>query len=251
MFNQHHEGKMKNEKIMRRGLSCHLTALILCTAVKRKTYYQTHFSKQHALSLRKIHCLSSTTVTLIKATQLFERINIDSKSPLPSNNGNKYFLNIVGEYSRFPFVFPCSDVSTTTVIKCLTTLFVLFGMPAYVHSEGEALVHKPWAGSLFGGKRNCLKSNSQLQWTGWEIQWVVWKAVEMSLKSKNLHVKYWQYNLPDALHSIQSLLCTETKETLHECFFWFPWWSSSGASFPTWTATPGPVLLEHDVCLSW
>jgi len=152
MFNQHHKGKMKNEKIMRRGLSCHLTALILCTAVKRKTYYQTHFSKQHALSLRKIHCLSSTTITVIKATQLFERINIDFKGPLPSNNGNKYFLNIVGEYSRFPFVFPCSDVSTTTVIKCLTTLFVLFGMPAYVHFEGEALFISHELGASLGEK---------------------------------------------------------------------------------------------------
>lgn len=110
------------------------------------------FSKQHALSLRKIHCLSSITVTLIKATQLFERINVDFKGPLPSNNGNKYFLNIVGEYSRFSFVFPCSDVSTTTVIKCSTTLFVLFGMPAYVHSEGEALFISHELGSSLGEK---------------------------------------------------------------------------------------------------
>jgi len=154
-------------------------------------------------SLFKLH-----HVTLIKTTQLFERINIDFKGPLPSNNGNKYFLNIVGKYSRFPFVFPCSDVSTTTVIKCLTILFVLFGMPAYVHSEGS-LGEKGIASS------QTASNNGQVE----RYNGVVWKAVEMSLKSKNLHVKYWQDILPDVLHSIQSLLCSETKETLHGCFF--------------------------------
>ena len=33
-------------------------------------------------------------VPLIKATQPFKRINIDFKGPLPSNNGNKFFLHV-------------------------------------------------------------------------------------------------------------------------------------------------------------
>ena len=77
-------------------------------------------------------------VPLIKATQPFERFNVDFKGPLPTNNGNKYFLMVVDEYSRFPFVFPCSDVSTNTVVKCLTSLFSLVRMPAYVHSDRGA-----------------------------------------------------------------------------------------------------------------
>ena len=76
---------------------------------------------------------------------------------------------------------------------------------------------------------------------------IVWKAVEMSLKSKNLHTKYWQVVLPDVLHSIRSLLCTATNETPHERFFRFPRRSSSGASIPTWMAEPGAVLLKRHV----
>ncbi len=67
--------------------------------------------------------------------QPFEWLNIDFKGPLKSNNQNTYFLNVMDEYSRFPFVFPCKDVSTTTVIKCRCQLFSLFGMPAYIHSD--------------------------------------------------------------------------------------------------------------------
>ena len=76
---------------------------------------------------------------------------------------------------------------------------------------------------------------------------VIWKALTMCLKSKNLPVTRWQDVLPDVLHSARSLLCTATNETPHERFFGFPRRSSSGASIPTWLATPGPVLLKRQV----
>ena len=60
---------------------------------------------------------------LIKSTQPFERLSIDFKGPLPSATKNHYFLTVVDEFSRFPFVFACSDVSSRTVISCLNSLF--------------------------------------------------------------------------------------------------------------------------------
>lgn len=190
-------------------------------------------------------------VHLIKATQPFERINIDFKGPLPSSNGNRYFLNIIDEYSRFPFVFPCPDVSTNTVIKCLTSLFSLFGMPGYVHSDRGAsfmsnelqnfLAEKGVATSRTTSYNP--QGNGQVE----KYNGVIWKAITMSLKSKNLPIKYWQEVLPDVLHSIRSLLCTATNETPHERFFSFSRRSSSGHSIPTWLASPGPVLLKRHV----
>ena len=69
---------------------------------------------------------------LIKATQPFERLNLDFKGPLPSVSKNRYFLTIVDEYSRFPFTFPCSDMTTKTIIMRLTQLFSIFGMCSYI-----------------------------------------------------------------------------------------------------------------------
>ena len=40
---------------------------------------------------------------LIKATQPFERLNMDFKGPLPSHTRNKFILIIVDEFSRFTF----------------------------------------------------------------------------------------------------------------------------------------------------
>ena len=72
---------------------------------------------------------------LIKATQSFERLNVDFKGPLKLNNQNSYFFNVIDEYSRFPSVFPSMDISNPTVIRCLSQFFAIFGMPVYVHSD--------------------------------------------------------------------------------------------------------------------
>ena len=83
---------------------------------------------------------------LVKATQPFERLNIDFKGPLPCNSPQRYLLTVVDEYSRFPFAFPCSNVNAQSVSACLTQLFVLFGMPAYIHSVGVLLFfRKSWS----------------------------------------------------------------------------------------------------------
>ena len=48
---------------------------------------------------------------LIKATKQFERISLDFKGPLPTTSGNKYMLVIINEYSLFPFVYACENLS--------------------------------------------------------------------------------------------------------------------------------------------
>ena len=73
--------------------------------------------------------------TLVKANQPLERLNLDSKGPLPSKTQNKYMLTIIDEYSRFPFVIPCPNVTATTVIPGLCSLFSILGVPAYIHTD--------------------------------------------------------------------------------------------------------------------
>lgn len=159
-------------------------------------------------------------VPLIKATQPFERINIDFKGPLPTNNGNKYFLMVVDEYSRFPFVFPCPDVSTNTVIKCLTSLFSLVGMPAYVHSDRGASFMSRELREFLSSKgvasSRTTSYNPEGNGQAERCNGMIWKAVTMTLISKNLPLKNWQDVLPNVLHSVRSLLCAATNETPHE-----------------------------------
>ena len=48
--------------------------------------------------------------TLIKAIQPWQRISIDFKGPVKGRNN--YLLIVIGEYSRFPFVLPCRNMTT-------------------------------------------------------------------------------------------------------------------------------------------
>ena len=50
--------------------------------------------------------------------------------------------------------------------------------------------------------------------------------------------------MPDAFHSIRSLLCTSTNTTPHERLFTYQRKSSSGSAVPSWLTNPGPVYVR-------
>ena len=189
--------------------------------------------------------------TLIKATKPMERLNIDFKGPLPSTSKNKYFLCIVDEYSRFPFVYPCSDMSTPTVTRCFDNLFHLFGTCSFVHSDRWKSFKAKELKDYFLAKGIPTSystpyhplGNSQVE----RYNGIVWQAICSLLKSKGLEPRHWQSVLNAALHGIRSLLCTATNQTPHERFFGFARRSSFGTSLPRWLSEPGPVLLRNFV----
>lgn len=63
----------------------------------------------------------------------------------------------------------------------------------------------------------------------------------------NLPIHQWEVVLPDALHSIRSLISTATNCTPHERLFNYQRKTSSGVSLPSWLSSPGPVLLRRHV----
>ena len=75
----------------------------------------------------------------------------------------------------------------------------------------------------------------------------IWRAITLSLRSKNLPQSHWQEVLPDVLHSVRTLLCTSTNATPHERLFNFNRRSGTGTSLPSWLSEPGKVLLRRFV----
>ena len=67
----------------------------------------------------------------------------------PVLGSKPYLLIIVREYSRSPFVFPCSSTSSTTVMDSLNNLFCLFDFPSYLHSDrGASFMSTDFNGEL-------------------------------------------------------------------------------------------------------
>jgi hypothetical protein len=185
---------------------------------------------------------------LIKATQPFERISIDFKGPIPSSTHNHYILTIIDEFSRFPFAFPCRDMTSSTVISRLTELFSVFGMPCYVHSdrgssfmslELKTFLHERGVATSRTTSYNP-QGNGQVE----RLNSTIWKTISLCLRSKSLTVEQWELVLPDALHAIRSLLCTAINATPHERMFIHHRKSAVGTTLPLWLTKPGPVLYR-------
>ena len=187
---------------------------------------------------------------LVRATAPFQRLSIDFKGPLPlSPSSHRYLLTIVDEYSRFPFAFPCRDISSRCVITCLTELFSIFGLPSFIHSDRGASFMSQDV-KMFLQKLGIASSrttpynprgNSQCE----RYNGIIWSTVSLALESRGFPVSYWPQVLPDALNAIRSLLCTATNSTPHERMFSFQRRSVSGCSLPSWLLQPGEVLLKR------
>lgn len=188
---------------------------------------------------------------LIKATMPFERLNIDFKGPIPSSCKNHYILTVIDEYSRFPFAFPCRDVSSATVTRCLNQLFSVFGTPSYIHSDrGTSFMSQELTSFLhLRGIATSRTTPYNPEGNGQAERYngTIWRSIMLALKSRNLNVNQWEVVLDDALHSIRSLLCTTTNVTPHERFFIHPRRSSNGTALPSWLTYPGPVLIKRPV----
>ena len=76
---------------------------------------------------------------------------------------------------------------------------------------------------------------------------IVWKSISLALKSRKLPLSAWENVLPDALHSIRSLLCTATNCTPHERTFNFQRKSTAGKSVLSWLLTKGTVYVRKHV----
>ena len=187
--------------------------------------------------------------TLINATAPFQRLSVDFKGPLPpSRNGNQYLLTMIDEYSRFPFAYPCKDMSSSTVTQCFGHLFSIFGMPDMVHNDrGTDFLSNETQNYLLSkniATSNTSRYNPQGNGQVEKLNGTLWKAVQVTLHSREMKSSEWEQVLPDALHSIRSLLCTATNSTPHERMFNFSRKSTSGKTIPTWVK-PGPVYVRN------
>lgn len=188
---------------------------------------------------------------LIKSTQPFERLSIDFKGPLPTVTQNRYLLVVIEEYSRFPFVFPCKDMTSGTVVRCLDEIFAVFGQTSFIHSDNfTSLISNELRTHLLKlgiGYSNCSGYNPRGNGQVERYNGTVWKAIQCALKSRGLNENQWENVIDIAVHSIRTLVCTSTNQTPHERLFNFQRRTATGHSLPTWLLDKGPVLLKRHV----
>ena len=118
-----------------------------------------------------------------------ERQSTEFKGPAHSVTSNTYLPVVIDEYSRFPFVFPCPNMHTTTIIKALDRLFSLNEMPCYIHSDrGASFMSKELRDYLVLKGVVTSKTtpyhptdNAQVE----RFNGTIWKMIQSSVRSRN------------------------------------------------------------------
>ena len=180
-----------------------------------------------------------------------ERLRIDFKDSPKSTSRNTYMLTVVDEYSLFPFAFPCPNTLSSTVITYLNKLFTLCSTPNYIHSDrgtsfrSHEIKHYLTQKGITTSKSTPYHPIGNGQYE--RYNGIIWKGVQLALKSHNLQISNWEIILPSVLHSIKSLLSTATNTTPHERFFSFHRRSMCGISLPSWLTRSGNVMLRRYV----
>ena len=133
---------------------------------------------------------SSDSAGLSKAAQPMERLSMNFKGHLPSNTENRYMLVVIDKYSRFPIAFACLNMTLDVVIKCLSQLFAMFGMPSYTHTDcGYSFISKELREHLTNlGIATCWTTsyNPQSKRQCECYNGIAWKHVRLALVSRNL-----------------------------------------------------------------
>ena len=127
----------------------------------------------------------------------------------------------------------------------------IFGMPGFVHSDrGRSLISEEL--KTFLNSRGVATSrtsaynprgNGQVE----RYNGIIWSTVSLALETRGLALCHWEKVLPDALHSIRSLLCTATNCTPHERLFGYQRRSASGHSVPSWLSNADHAFLRKHV----
>jgi hypothetical protein len=140
-------------------------------------------------------------------------------------------------------------MSAKTVIKHLNSLFMIFGMPAYIHSDrGTQFMSadlRDYLHSKGVATSNTTAYNPQCNGQVEKLNSTVWKAVQLACGTHNAPIENWEQYLSVALHSIRSLLCTATNCTPHERMFMHTRRSPNGNTIPTWLTSSGQVLMKR------
>ena len=128
-------------------------------------------------------------------------------------------------------------MTAATIVNCLSQLFSVFRIPAYVHFVREtSFVSKEVQDILVSKGIDCSRTTAYNPQGNGQIELFngsTWRTITAALRSRALPIQYWQTVLPDALHSICSLLCTATNAAPHQLLFNYARCSSTGIAIPS------------------
>ena len=225
---------------------CHpgITRRDWCTLPEQETSYRRNSPARHALNCRVCQECNLSFVKYLKwiSKQRSPWSASVHKTSMDLCRAKVKVHAIVEDYWSFPFAVPCPNMHSSTVIDCIQRLLYLsqimcIQIEVIICIEGTTVLSAwSWCSNE---QLHPISSNRESE----RYHSITPKAVTLALTSRQLNVSARERVLPDALHSIRSLLCTSTNAAPHEIFRLGPT-ISKPHGLPTCLMSPGKVFLS-------
>ena len=129
------------------------------------------------------------------------------------------------EFSRFPFAFPLRNITSSSLIKCQSTVFAIFGTSGFIHSDRctQFVSSKFQNFCRQNGVATSKTAPCHPQGNGQNERYngIEWKDVKCLLHSTERPLSDWECVLSSELSLIWTHTNTVTKESPHDRFFCF------------------------------
>ena len=204
---------------------------------------------------------------LIRSKQLWERLSLDIVGPKkPTPTGNKYFLTVVDEFSRFPLALSVKEANKTRIISTLSKLFSIFGPPLAIHIDRGSVFESSEIESFLDCWNVCKTrttpyipaGNGQCE----RLSGIIWKTVKLRLKQLHKPAVLLDEEIPQAVCNIRCLSSRAIGfESPHNHLFGFTRRSSldqnyidldksdvtptCSSSKPEWMSQGSAVFMKH------
>lgn len=144
---------------------------------------------------------------LISADRPWQRLSLDFVGPLPPGpSGERFLLNIVDEYSRYPFAVPTERPTAAMVCETLSIIFNIFGPPEWVHSDRgsqfESAEFKRFLDTHGVGRSRSTPYNPRANGQIERLNGEIWKTIQLVLAGRD--ISHW----PEAVHPALNCLRT-------------------------------------------
>ena len=143
----------------------------------------------------------------IRSKQPWEGLSLHFVGPKKHTpTGNKNFLTVVDEFSRFPFAFAVKEANTTSVTYPLSQLFSIFRPPLAIHCDRGSVFESSEFKSFLDRWNVCKTRTNPYNPAGNDqcerLNGIIWKTVKIRLKQLHKPAELWDEEIPQALCNI-------------------------------------------------